>query len=174
MNWTFVQEGRGLAQSWAGGLHFLLPLPHPPHSPLPEGRQNLTAVCHAACGCGPEHYSPVCGANGLTYYSPCHAGCPAATEEDPAGQRVRGACLQPGAGQGAPQPLLAVIGLSLGPQVHHGCSCVPQNLSSGPGQATAGRCPSACHSRPLLLAFTFLLIFLTLLASIPALTATLR
>ncbi|XP_058535586.1 solute carrier organic anion transporter family member 4A1 [Ochotona princeps] len=114
-------------------------------SPLPEGHQNLTAACHAACGCRPEHYSPVCGANGLTYYSPCHAGCPAATEEDPAGQRV-----------------------------HRGCSCVPRNLSYGPGQATAGRCPLACHNRPLLLAFTFLLIFLTLLGSIPALTATLR
>ncbi|XP_045385280.1 solute carrier organic anion transporter family member 4A1 isoform X1 [Lemur catta] len=111
---------------------------------LPEGRPNLTTACNAACGCRPEHYSPVCGSDGVTYYSPCHAGCHAATATGPGGQKV-----------------------------YRDCSC-PQNLSSGLGQATAGTCTSACQRKPLLLGFVFVVIFFTFLSSIPALTATLR
>lgn len=55
---------------------------------LPEGHLNLTAPCNTACGCQPEHYSPVCGSDGLMYFSLCHAGCPAATEMNVDGQKV--------------------------------------------------------------------------------------
>nr|XP_054366161.1 solute carrier organic anion transporter family member 4A1 isoform X2 [Mirounga angustirostris] len=44
-------------------------------SVLPEGHLELTAACNAPCACRPERYSPVCGSDSLTYYSPCHAGC---------------------------------------------------------------------------------------------------
>ncbi|XP_017736694.1 PREDICTED: solute carrier organic anion transporter family member 4A1 isoform X3 [Rhinopithecus bieti] len=112
---------------------------------LPEGHVNLTAPCNTACGCQPEHYSPVCGSDGLMYFSLCHAGCPAATEMNVDGQKV-----------------------------YRDCSCVPQNLSSGSGHATAGKCTSTCQRKPLLLVFIFVVIFFTFLSSIPALTATLR
>ncbi|XP_024094864.2 solute carrier organic anion transporter family member 4A1 isoform X1 [Pongo abelii] len=112
---------------------------------LPEGHLNLTAPCNAACSCQPEHYSPVCGSDGLMYFSLCHAGCPAATETNVDGQKV-----------------------------YRDCSCVPQNLSSGFGHATAGKCTSTCQRKPLLLVFIFVVIFFTFLSSIPALTATLR
>ncbi|XP_024895639.1 solute carrier organic anion transporter family member 4A1, partial [Pteropus alecto] len=59
-------------------------------------------------------------------------------------------------------------------QVYRDCSCVPQNLSSGFGHATAGKCASACQRKPLLQAFTFVVIIFTFLSSVPALTATLR
>nr|XP_031289349.1 solute carrier organic anion transporter family member 4A1 isoform X2 [Camelus dromedarius] len=114
-------------------------------SPLPDGRLELTATCNAACGCWPEHYHPVCGSNGLTYFSPCHAGCPEAAVPSPGGQKV-----------------------------YRDCSCVPQNFSSGFGHATAGKCTSTCQRKPLLLGFTFVVITFTFLSSIPALTATLR
>nr|XP_012628368.1 solute carrier organic anion transporter family member 4A1 [Microcebus murinus]XP_012628369.1 solute carrier organic anion transporter family member 4A1 [Microcebus murinus]XP_012628370.1 solute carrier organic anion transporter family member 4A1 [Microcebus murinus] len=111
---------------------------------LLEGRLNLTMPCNVACACRPEHYSPVCGSDGVMYYSPCHAGCRAASQTGPGGQKV-----------------------------YRDCSC-PQNLSSGLGQATAGTCSSACPRKPLLLGFVFVVIFFTFLSSIPALMATLR
>lgn len=51
---------------------FLFCLPHNRSSTLDE---NLTDGCNAACRCGPELYNPVCGADAMIYYSPCHAGC---------------------------------------------------------------------------------------------------
>ncbi len=37
--------------------------------------ENLTVGCNAGCNCVRELYNPVCGADGVMYYSPCHAGC---------------------------------------------------------------------------------------------------
>ncbi|XP_054580286.1 solute carrier organic anion transporter family member 4A1 isoform X3 [Eptesicus fuscus] len=58
----------------------------------PEGHLELTAACNAACGCGPGHYSPVCGSDGLMYYSPCHAGCLEVAAPGPGGQKVYRDC----------------------------------------------------------------------------------
>ncbi len=62
--------------------HFFLPpsvslisvcsSPHVCSSSLEE---NLTVGCNAGCSCVRELYNPVCGADGVMYYSPCHAGC---------------------------------------------------------------------------------------------------
>lgn len=38
---------------------------------------NLTAACNFGCECHTTDVEPVCGNNGLTYFSPCHAGCTA-------------------------------------------------------------------------------------------------
>lgn len=35
----------------------------------------LEAACNAGCHCQLRTFSPVCGSDGLTYFSPCHAGC---------------------------------------------------------------------------------------------------
>lgn len=94
-------------QTWAGGDEtrgcpcvrgrpaWLWPAPHRPNLPfcslLPEGHLDLTAPCNVACGCRPEHYSPVCGSDGLVYYSPCHAGCSEAAVAGPGGQKVSAA-----------------------------------------------------------------------------------
>ncbi|XP_077990594.1 solute carrier organic anion transporter family member 5A1-like [Glandiceps talaboti] len=39
------------------------------------GTINITSQCNSRCQCDPWSYQPVCGENGITYYSPCHAGC---------------------------------------------------------------------------------------------------
>ncbi|XP_002737492.1 solute carrier organic anion transporter family member 5A1-like [Saccoglossus kowalevskii] len=36
---------------------------------------NVTSGCNFQCGCTSDAYQPVCGINGITYFSPCHAGC---------------------------------------------------------------------------------------------------
>uniref|UniRef100_A0A672TQC0 Solute carrier organic anion transporter family member n=1 Tax=Strigops habroptila TaxID=2489341 RepID=A0A672TQC0_STRHB len=37
--------------------------------------QNLTAPCNANCRCSRSMYYPVCGRDGVQYFSPCFAGC---------------------------------------------------------------------------------------------------
>lgn len=108
---------------------------------------NLTVGCNAGCGCVRELYNPVCGADGLMYYSPCHAGCTAVNHTQ----------------------------LSSGRQVFSGCSCVQGNRSRGPEDwAVAGKCSSSCPHMPAFLSLLFIVISFTFLCSIPALTATLR
>ncbi|KAK7502290.1 hypothetical protein BaRGS_00006243 [Batillaria attramentaria] len=41
--------------------------------PSPDGK--LNSPCNSNCGCHLRTFSPVCGADGITYFSPCHAGC---------------------------------------------------------------------------------------------------
>ncbi|XP_014664497.1 PREDICTED: solute carrier organic anion transporter family member 4A1-like [Priapulus caudatus] len=40
-----------------------------------EMRSNLSSACSQGCRCERETYAPICGVDGVTYYSPCHAGC---------------------------------------------------------------------------------------------------
>lgn len=47
----------------------------PPHVCSSSLEENLTVGCNAGCSCVRELYNPVCGADGMMYYSPCHAGC---------------------------------------------------------------------------------------------------
>ncbi|KAM6925508.1 solute carrier organic anion transporter family member 4A1 [Xenentodon cancila] len=109
--------------------------------------ERLKAGCNAACECVRELYNPVCGADGVMYYSPCHAGCTSVNHT------LR----------------------STGKQVYSGCSCVVGNVSWGEeGFALTGKCSSSCHHMPAFLSLLFVIISFTFLCSIPALTATLR
>ncbi|GCB72409.1 solute carrier organic anion transporter family member 4A1 [Scyliorhinus torazame] len=111
-----------------------------------DGAVNVTAACNAECNCLMEIYNPVCGVDGLMYYSPCHAGC---TEFN-------------------------TTLLANGRKVFHDCRCVMENFPSGMGTAESGKCSSLCTYMPLFLVLFFVVIFFTFLGSIPALTATLR
>ncbi|XP_077989883.1 solute carrier organic anion transporter family member 1A2-like [Glandiceps talaboti] len=55
----------------------------PCEGPYVEGTksgQTMDLQC-TDCHCSVEHYQPVCGSDGLNYYSPCYAGCETAVSD---------------------------------------------------------------------------------------------
>ena len=63
--------------------------------PLSEERVgNLTAQCNMNCGCLASQFDPVCSVNGITYFSPCHAGCQSINATDSLEQQVRNAPIE--------------------------------------------------------------------------------
>ncbi|XP_041974935.1 solute carrier organic anion transporter family member 5A1 [Aricia agestis] len=52
-------------------------IPYTNNSNVEPFKVNLTAACNFNCLCADTDMEPVCGNNGLTYFSPCHAGCAA-------------------------------------------------------------------------------------------------
>jgi len=38
-------------------------------------RSVLPQICNGNCSCDPTAFTPVCGSDGLNYFSPCYAGC---------------------------------------------------------------------------------------------------
>ncbi|KAM9445178.1 solute carrier organic anion transporter family member 4A1 isoform 1-T3 [Clarias gariepinus] len=109
--------------------------------------KNLTVGCNAECHCAKTLYNPVCGADGVMYYSPCHAGCSDVNSTHRPSER----------------------------QLFTDCRCILGNMSSdSEGWAIAGKCSSTCNHMPAFLTFFFIIISFTFLCSIPALTATLR
>lgn len=41
--------------------------------------QTLVSQCNMGCSCSAKHWDPVCAYNGMTYASPCLAGCQMST-----------------------------------------------------------------------------------------------
>ncbi|XP_017095879.3 solute carrier organic anion transporter family member 4A1 isoform X1 [Drosophila bipectinata] len=112
----------------------------------------LDASCNINCGCSRSNYDPICGINGVMYYSPCYAGC---------GQEEHVDSLKH----------------------YNNCSCIGGNVGwvddgaassvLGP-DATNLKCDSTCQSLPVFVALCFILMVFTFLATMPALSATLR
>lgn len=53
----------------------------------------LLAECNSGCGCVGAPYAPICGADGIVYYSPCHAACTTATSSGTAQLYHHCACI---------------------------------------------------------------------------------
>ncbi|NXG21101.1 SO4C1 protein, partial [Grallaria varia] len=110
---------------------------------------NLTAPCNANCGCLQSMYYPVCGRDGVQYFSPCFAGCTS-----------------------------YLVDNSL-TKMYYNCSCVgkPKRESGSEGvlfEAVPGKCPTQCKFFPFFLITFFFAVVFTFMAVTPTTVAILR
>lgn len=125
------------------------------HEKFLENVQNarLENQCNNGCGCSKEKYEPICGADGVMYYSPCHAGC-------------------------SKEINLETL------KVYQDCKCIQKyngsnsnemfnNMAAG-YDAINTMCESKCPHLWLFSVMCFCVMFFTFLATMPALSATLR
>lgn len=55
---------------------------------VPLVESNLASSCNANCSCQQEFFLPSCGADNMTYFSPCHAGCTVESVNNVTGDKV--------------------------------------------------------------------------------------
>ncbi|XP_063970478.1 solute carrier organic anion transporter family member 4A1-like isoform X1 [Lytechinus pictus] len=113
-----------------------------------ENSTNFTAECNSNCHCAAT-YNPVCGSNGVVYFSACFAGCtkdeyPDDVESD---------------------------------RVYQDCKCIQDSINHTEysGSAVLGLCEDEfCDKKPLFMAGLFFALGFTFLALVPSILATMR
>ncbi|RWS08847.1 solute carrier organic anion transporter family member 5A1-like protein [Dinothrombium tinctorium] len=108
---------------------------------------NLTADCNMGCGCSPNDIEPICGENGITYFSPCHAGCKIAGGPRHIQNYSNCACIKDFFSN--------------------------QEVRAVP-IATSGPCPQMCQAMPLFLIILFVVTLAVSINQMPLLTIILR
>lgn len=101
--------------------------------------------CNRMCSCDRLNYDPICGIDGIMYYSPCHAGCYKEISVENS-------------------------------KVYMDCECIlAMNRTDDPGfDAINTTCETSCMNLWYFVALSFFLMLFTFLATMPALSATLR
>ncbi|XP_018017795.1 solute carrier organic anion transporter family member 4A1 [Hyalella azteca] len=112
----------------------------------------MESSCNLDCGCTDVAFSPVCGANNVIYYSPCHAGCTHASTGDQKQMFSECRCLAelPGNASG-----------------EAGAHLLPH-------QATPNLCPNDCGFLGLFIAAVAVVMSATFFISMPSVNGTLR
>lgn len=106
----------------------------------------LDSECNSKCECGRRNYDPICGVDGIMYYSPCHAGCAKELAMDNA-------------------------------KVYLDCECISMDNGTAMDRgfdAINTMCDSNCRNVWFFVALCFGVMLFTFLATMPALSATLR
>ncbi|KAK8728947.1 hypothetical protein OTU49_008891 [Cherax quadricarinatus] len=122
---------------------------------------NLTSWCNNDCGCQDVAYDPVCGTNNVMYFSPCHAGC-TGMQKGQDGLKVFTGCV---CVSGVPSPTVTPT-LATSPGVG--------DARLAPDSALREKCPAGCSLMAIFLVIFFVVMILTFIISLPALSGTLR
>ncbi|XP_044131909.1 solute carrier organic anion transporter family member 4C1 [Bufo gargarizans] len=113
---------------------------------------DLMAPCNSNCSCARSFYDPVCGADGVQYFSACYAGC---------------------SSQG--------VSSDNATKIYTNCECVgkpvrsiAQSLSLNVSDAAPGKCESSCNNLILFMVFFFFVVITTFMTATPVTMAILR
>lgn len=137
----FPQIYKELPTNGGGGASLL----DPNRIATVENRFQLDSDCNNMCACSRQHYDPVCGIDGVMYYSPCHAGCSKEISMDNSKVYLDCECI------------------------------LAPNRTGDPGfDAINTMCNTSCSNLWYFVALSFFLMLFTFLATMPALAATLR
>lgn len=109
----------------------------------------MTAPCNADCNCLRSYYYPVCGGNGVQYFSPCYAGCTQSVSKRQPKVYYNCSCIE-------------------------GEIDITPTPSSVSLEAQAGKCSSQCKNLPPFLGIFFAAIVFTFMAGTPITVSILR
>lgn len=108
-------------------------------------KYSFESECNSMCKCSRSNYDPICGTDGIMYYSPCHAGCFKELSMDNS-------------------------------KVYLDCECItaPNKTEDRGYDAINTMCTTSCNNLWYFVGLCFFVMFFTFLATMPALSATLR
>lgn len=106
---------------------------------------SLESECNSMCKCSRSNYDPICGIDGIMYYSPCHAGCFKELNMD--NSKVYLDCE---------------------------CISAPNKTQDRGYDAINTMCNTECNNLWYFVSLCFFVMFFTFLSTMPALSATLR
>ncbi|PAA83864.1 hypothetical protein BOX15_Mlig018595g1, partial [Macrostomum lignano] len=128
----------------------------------------LNATCNARCACSDANYDPVCDlATGVSYYSPCHAGCTNRTlRQQPKSTSPTTAA------EAAAAAAAFASGINAAQWNYTACSCVPLQQPAGGlrnrhagigggGIVSSGKCDNTCTTFVPFCILLFIIVLLT-------------
>ncbi|XP_078396485.1 solute carrier organic anion transporter family member 5A1 [Cetorhinus maximus] len=144
-----------------GGIN----IPYTTGPSLTMAHRNLTGGCNVNCACRIHEYEPVCGSDGITYFSPCLAGCSNVVNES-TGMRNYTDCT-------CVQSRQVITPPTVGQRNQLRLVIVKTYLNEN-GYAVSGKCERTCNTLIPFLIFLFIVTLITACAQPSVIIVTLR
>ncbi|XP_052738618.1 solute carrier organic anion transporter family member 5A1 [Bicyclus anynana] len=146
-------------------------IPYTNNSNVEPFKVNLTAACNFNCLCTETDMEPVCGNNGLTYFSPCHAGC--AAFSSPRSNFTNCACVHENSREAVGVGVGMGVGGASASALTAGAAREYSEVTVVP-VATAGPCNPPCTTIFPFLVLLFFMTFIVAVTQMPLLMIVLR